>query len=101
MRTPRASGSGTRRSRAVHLPGRAADAKIRRGPRAGRARGTAHPEERMLKIGDVVVTTSHPGPFTIVDIQGDALTIVTAQGLRKVVRSANVRPLEKAKPASS
>ncbi len=55
----------------------------------------------MLKVGDVVVTTSHPGPFTIVEINGDALTIVTAQGLRKVVRAANVRPLEKAKPASS
>ena len=55
----------------------------------------------MLKIGDVVVTTSHPGPFTIVDIRGDVLTIETAQGLRKVVRSANVRQLEKAKPASS
>jgi len=55
----------------------------------------------MLKIGDVVVTTSHPGPFTIVDIQGDALTIVTAQGLKKVVRAANVRILDKEKPASS
>lgn len=55
----------------------------------------------MLKIGDVVVTMSHPGPFTIVDIKGDTLTIVTAQGLQKVVRAANVRPLEKAQPASS
>ncbi len=55
----------------------------------------------MLKIGDVVVTMSHPGPFTIVDIQGDVLTIETAHGLRKIVRSANVRQLEKAKPASS
>jgi len=55
----------------------------------------------MLKIGDVVVTMAHPGPFTIVDIQGDVLTIVTADGLKKVVRSANVRLLEKAKPASS
>jgi hypothetical protein len=55
----------------------------------------------MLKIGDVVVTTSHPGPFTIVDIRGDELTMVTAQGLKKVVRASNVRPLEKEKPASS
>lgn len=55
----------------------------------------------MLKIGDVVVTMAHPGPFTIIDIQGDVLTIVTAEGLRKVVRAANVRLLEKAKPASS
>jgi len=52
----------------------------------------------MLKIGDVVVTTSHPGPFTIVDIQGDVLTIETAQGLRKIVRSANVRRLERSNP---
>jgi len=55
----------------------------------------------MLKIGDVVVTTSHPGPFTIVDIRGDDLTIVTAQGLKKVVRAGNVRPLGEEKPASS
>jgi hypothetical protein len=55
----------------------------------------------MLKIGDVVVTTSHPGPFTIVDVQGDVLTIVTPRGLRKVVRSAHVRLLEKDKPAAS
>ncbi|HEY2385835.1 MAG TPA: hypothetical protein VGK30_02655 [Candidatus Binatia bacterium] len=59
----------------------------------------------MLKIGDVVVTMAHPGPFTIVDIKadvlGDVLTIVTAEGLKKVVRAANVRRLEKEKPASS
>ena len=55
----------------------------------------------MLKVGDVVVTTSHPGPFTIVDIKGDQLTIVTARGLKKVVRASNVRPLDKEKPASS
>jgi hypothetical protein len=55
----------------------------------------------MLKIGDVVVTMSHPGPFTIIDIKGDALTIVTAQGMQKVVRSSNVRLLDKAKPAPS
>jgi hypothetical protein len=58
-------------------------------------------EDGMLKIGDVVVTMAHPGPFTIVDIQGDVLTIVTAEGLKKVVRAANVRRLEKEKPASS
>ncbi len=55
----------------------------------------------MMKIGDVVVTMSHPGPFTIIDIKGDALTIVTAQGLQKVVHAANVRLLEKTKPAPS
>ncbi|MBI3768084.1 MAG: hypothetical protein HY271_06245 [Deltaproteobacteria bacterium] len=80
---------------------RAGDAKIRADPRVARAHGVHHAEDGMLKIGDVVVTMSHPGPFTIVDIKGDALTIVTAQGLQKVVRSANVRALEKAKPAPS
>jgi hypothetical protein len=83
------------------LPARIANAKIRRGAAAGRSDGGFHWEACMLKIGDVVVTTSHPGPFTIVDIQGDALTIVTAQGLKKVVRSANVKSLEKGKPAPS
>jgi hypothetical protein len=54
----------------------------------------------MLKVGDVVVTTSHPGPFTILAIEGDTLTITTAQGLRKLVRSANVRLLAKDEPAA-
>jgi hypothetical protein len=53
----------------------------------------------MLKIGDVVVTTSHPGPFTVVDIDGQNVTIVSAQGLKKVVRASNVRVLEKEKPS--
>lgn len=48
----------------------------------------------MLKIGDVVVTTSHPGPFTVVEIDGNLVTIVTAAGLKKVVRDVNVRRLE-------
>jgi len=55
----------------------------------------------MLKIGDVVVTMSHPGPFTIVDIKGPDIVIVSDQGLKKVVRAINVRRLEKEKPASS
>jgi hypothetical protein len=55
----------------------------------------------MLKIGDVVVTMSHPGPFTIIGIDGDMLTIVTAQGLKKVVRSVNVRLLDKREPPAS
>jgi hypothetical protein len=64
---------------------------------------SAHREEEdaMLKIGDVVVTTSHPGPFTIIDIQGDTITMVTAQGLKKVVRTANVRLLEKGDGSAS
>jgi len=83
------------------LPASVGDAKIRRRRRSAHARRHAQGENGMLKIGDVVVTTSHPGPFTIVDVQGDVLTIETARGLRKVVRSANVRQLETAKPASS
>jgi hypothetical protein len=83
------------------LRGSVADAKIRRRRRCAGVRRDAQGENGMLKIGDVVVTMSHPGPFTIVDIQGDVLTIETAHGLRKIVRSANVRQLEKAKPASS
>jgi len=54
----------------------------------------------MLKIGDVVVTMSHPGPFTVVDINGETITMVTAQGLRKVVRACNVKLLDREKPAS-
>ena len=102
MRVRRARDSGTCRSRRVHrLLRRPADAKIE--PVAGRSgEGTAaHEELDMLKIGDVVVTMSHPGPFTIVDIRGPDLVIETAQGLRKVVRATNVRLLEKEKPASS
>jgi hypothetical protein len=84
------------------LPGGTAGAKIDRDSHAARERRGDHSGGVcMLKIGDVVVTTSHPGPFTIVDIQGDALTIVTPQGLTKVVRTANVRLLEKEKPAPS
>jgi len=55
----------------------------------------------MLKIGDVVVTTSHPGPFTIVEIRGNDLVILTARGLKKTVHAGNVRVLQKAEPASS
>ena len=52
----------------------------------------------MPKIGDVVVTMSHPGPFTVVDIDGEMLTITTAQGFQKRVLATNVRILEKAEP---
>ena len=55
----------------------------------------------MIRIGDVVVTMSHPGPFTVEDVRGDDLVIVSAQGLRKVVRAGNVRLLDKPKAATS
>ena len=48
-----------------------------------------------LQIGDVVVTMSYPGIFTVVDIKGDDVTIATADGISKVVRSANVRRLKR------
>jgi len=87
------------------LPHRSRDAKITGSRQATMSRrpmvAAVHEESDMLKIGDVVVTMSHPGPFTIVDIKGPDLVIVTAQGLRKVVRATNVRRLEKEKPASS
>jgi hypothetical protein len=87
------------------LPHRSRDAKIagsRQAITSPRPMVTAvHEESDMLKIGDVVVTMSHPGPFTIVDIKGPDLVIVTAHGLKKVVRATNVRLLEKEKPASS
>jgi hypothetical protein len=99
------------RVRAVHarasdgLSHRSRDAKIVGSHEATtRSRpmvAAVHEESDMLKIGDVVVTMSHPGPFTIVDIKGPDLVIVTAQGLKKVVRATNVRLLEKEKPASS
>lgn len=54
----------------------------------------------MFKIGDVVVTMSHPGPFTVVEVRGDTLTIVSAEGLRKVVRSCHVRLHKPASGAS-
>ncbi len=55
----------------------------------------------MVKIGDTVVTMSHVAPFTVVEIVGTMLTIVTAQGLRKQVLASNVRLLEKDPPATS
>ncbi len=54
----------------------------------------------MFKIGDVVVTMAHPGPFTIVEVHEDTLTIVSSEGLRKMVRSCNVRLLKPASEAS-
>jgi hypothetical protein len=62
---------------------------------------STHEESGMLKIGDVVVTTSHPGPFTVVEIRCNDVVIVTARGLKKTVRASNVRLLEKEEPASS
>jgi hypothetical protein len=45
----------------------------------------------MLKIGDVVVTMSYPGLFTIIAIAGEDVTIVDAEGRTRLVRGSNVR----------
>ncbi len=47
----------------------------------------------MLKVGDVVVTMSYPGLFTIVAITGDDVTIADGEGIVRIVRSANVRTI--------
>lgn len=45
----------------------------------------------MLKVGDVVVTMSYPGLFTIVEIADDHVKIADADGSVRVVQAANVR----------
>jgi hypothetical protein len=48
-----------------------------------------------VEIGDVVVTMSYPGIFTVVDIKGEDVTIAAANGTPKVVRLANLRRLNR------
>lgn len=48
-----------------------------------------------LQIGDVVVTMSYPGIFTVMAIKDQDVTIATTDGIRKVVRLANVRRLNR------
>jgi hypothetical protein len=43
------------------------------------------------KVGDVVVTMSYTGLFTVVTVDGDQLTIADDTGRTMTVRSANVR----------
>jgi preprotein translocase subunit YajC len=45
----------------------------------------------MLKAGDVVVTMSYPGLFTIVEVVGDDVKIADGEGNVKTVRASNVR----------
>jgi hypothetical protein len=52
-------------------------------------------EGRMLKIGDVVVTMSYRGLFTVVEINGDHVTIADGSGDTKVVRVSNVRRVDR------
>jgi hypothetical protein len=45
----------------------------------------------MLKVGDVVVTMSYPGLFTVVALEGDDVRIDDGQGRTYLVRGSNVR----------
>ena len=45
----------------------------------------------MLKVGDVVVTMSYPGLFTVVAIAGDDVRIDDGAGRTYLVRGSNVR----------
>jgi hypothetical protein len=50
---------------------------------------------RVLRIGDVVVTMSYPGMFTVLEINGEHVTITDGDGRTKVVRGSNVRRVER------
>lgn len=47
-----------------------------------------------LTTGDLVVTMSYPGLFTIVEIQGEDATIASVDGQRRTVRLANLRRVQ-------
>lgn len=49
----------------------------------------------MLKIGDVVVTMSYPGLFTVLEIDGETLTLGAADGGKILVSESNVRRLDR------
>lgn len=52
----------------------------------------------VIKVGDIVVTMSYPGLFTVVAIDGETVTLGGADGRTIVVQQANLRRLER--PAS-
>lgn len=52
-------------------------------------------EASMLRIGDVVVTMSYRGIFTVVEIHGEDVTIADGTGDTKVVRESNVRRVDR------
>ena len=45
----------------------------------------------MLTVGDIVVTMSYRGMFTVVALDGDQVVIVDDRGVTRTVLSANVR----------
>jgi hypothetical protein len=53
-----------------------------------------------LRLGDLVVLMSEPGPFTVVEIDPPALTIESRQGQRRRVKEVAVRRVTGEPPAS-
>jgi len=55
-----------------------------------------------LQIGDRVVTMSYPGIFTVLEIDGQDVTIASADGsTTRVVHAVNVRRLNPRQEAES
>ena len=54
----------------------------------------------MPNVGDIVVTMSYPGMFTVTAVDGDQVTIVDDNGVTRVVLSANVRRVTREPGAS-
>jgi hypothetical protein len=52
----------------------------------------------MLQIGDQVVIMSAPGVFKIIAIDGPAVTIENAEGVRKLVLEGSLRTVGKQPP---
>lgn len=48
-----------------------------------------------MKVGDKVITMGSPGRFTVIAVDGEALTIENEDGVRKTVRDVNVRIMPK------
>jgi hypothetical protein len=53
-----------------------------------------------LHVGDVVVTMSYPGMFTVAAIDGAQVTIVDRDGVSRTVVAANVRRVTREPGAS-
>ena len=49
----------------------------------------------MLQIGDEVVVMSAPGVFRVIAIDGPAVTIENAEGVRKLVLEGSIRTVGK------
>jgi hypothetical protein len=49
----------------------------------------------MPKVGDVVVTMSYPGLFTVVEVAGEDVKIAAPDGRVRTVRASNVRQVDR------